>query len=84
MDDDGRAQAVARLHSSYCRPLTRLAGLLVGDEPTANEVVRNCFATLYDGWYQLPAEDRSLSHLKQAMVDRCRRILEERGRPDGR
>jgi hypothetical protein len=84
MDDDGRAQAMARLHSSYCRPLTRLARLLVRDEPTANQVVHNCFTALYDGWYELAAEDRSLSRLKREMVDRCRSVLLERGQPGGR
>jgi hypothetical protein len=75
MDDDGRAQAVARLHSSYCRPLTRLARLLVRDEPTANQIVHSCFTSLFDDWYELTAEERSLSHLKRVMVDRCRCVL---------
>jgi hypothetical protein len=84
MDDDVRAQVVARLYSSYCRPLTRLARLLVRDEPTANQVVHSCFTSLYDGWYELAAEDRTLSHLKQEMVRRCRCVLRERGQPGGR
>jgi hypothetical protein len=84
MDDDGRGQAVARLHSSYCRPLMRLPGLLVRDESAANRVVHDCFTALYDGWYELPADDRSLSYLKRTMVGRCRHILQERGQSGGR
>ena len=81
MDDDGRGQAVARLQSSYSGSLIRLAGLLVRDEPTAHQVVHECFTALYDGWYDLPTDDRSLSYLKQAVVGRCRYVLRERANP---
>ncbi len=84
MTHDGRGQAVARLHSSYCSPLVRLARLLVRDDPTANQVVHECFTALYDRWFELPADDRSLSHLKVAIVRRCRYILRERGQPGRR
>jgi DNA-directed RNA polymerase specialized sigma24 family protein len=83
MDDDGRDQAVSRLHSSYRSPLTRLAKLLVRDDPTANRVVDECFIALHDRWHELPADDRSLPYLKQAMVSRCRDVLRDRSRPDG-
>ena len=83
MDDDGRDQAIAQLHSSYHSPLTRLAKLLVRDDPTANRAVHECFIALHDRWHELPADDRSLPYLKRAMVSRCRDILRDRNRPDG-
>lgn len=83
MDDNGRDQAIALLRSSYRSPLTRLARLLVRDEPTANQVVHECFGALYDRWHELPAHDRSLPYLKRAIVSRCRDILRDRSRPDG-
>jgi hypothetical protein len=76
MDDDGRGQAVARVQSSYSGSLIRLAGLLVRDEPTVHQVVHECFTTLYDGWYDLPTDHRSLSYLKQAISSAQRSLLE--------
>jgi RNA polymerase sigma-70 factor (sigma-E family) len=71
-------QAVAQLYSNYYRSLVRLAGLLVRDEPTAEEVVQECFIAMHDGWHRLRAEDKALSYLKQAVVNRARSVLRHR------
>jgi RNA polymerase sigma-70 factor (sigma-E family) len=70
--------AVTQLYSTHYRSLVRLAGLLVRDEPTAEEVVQECFVTMHDGWHRLREEDKALSYLKQAVVNRARSVLRHR------
>ena len=54
-------QAVTELYSGHYRSLVRLAVLLVRDEPTAEEVVQECFIAMHDGWHRLRDEDKALS-----------------------
>ncbi len=71
-------EAVMKLYSGHYRSLVRLAVLLVGDEPTAEEVVQECFIAMHDGWHRLRDEDKALSYLKQAVVNRSRSVLRHR------
>src|SRR3984885_1169722 len=71
-------EAVTQLYSNHYRSLVRLAGLLVRDEPTAEEVVQDCFIAMHDGWHNLRDEDKALSYLKQAVVNRARSVLRHR------
>jgi RNA polymerase sigma-70 factor (sigma-E family) len=70
--------AVTKLYSLHYRSLVRLAGLLVRDEPTAEEVVQECFVAMHDGWHRLREEEKALSYLKQAVVNRARSVLRHR------
>jgi RNA polymerase sigma-70 factor (sigma-E family) len=71
-------EAVTQLYTSHTRSLVRLAALLVRDEPTAEEVVQECFIAMHDGWHRLRDKDKALSYLKQAVVNRCRSELRHR------
>jgi RNA polymerase sigma-70 factor (sigma-E family) len=71
-------EAVTQLYSNYYRSLVRLAGLLVRDEPTAEEVVQECFIAMHDGWGNLRDEDKALAYLKQSVVNRSRSLLRHR------
>lgn len=71
-------QAVTKLYISHYRSLVRLAFLLVRDEPTAEEVVQECFMAMHDGWRRLRDEDKALSYLKQAVVNRSKSVLRHR------
>ena len=71
-------EAVTELYTSHYRSLVRLAALLVRDEPTAEEVVQECFIAMHDGWHRLRDKDKALSYLKQAVVNRCRSVLRHR------
>jgi RNA polymerase sigma-70 factor (sigma-E family) len=72
-------EAVTELYSSHYRSLVRLAVLLVRDEPTAEEVVQECFIAMHDGWHRLGNQEKALSYLKQAVVNRSRSVLRHRG-----
>jgi RNA polymerase sigma-70 factor (sigma-E family) len=71
-------EAVTQLYTIHYRSLVRLAALLVRDEPTAEEVVQECFIAMHDGWHRLREEDKALSYLKQAVVNRARSVLRHR------
>ncbi len=71
-------EAVTQLYTIHYRSLVRLAALLVRDEPTAEEIVQECFIAMHDGWDRLREEDKALSYLKQAVVHRSRSVLRHR------
>src|SRR6201992_277129 len=71
-------EAGPQLYSNRARARARRAGLRVRDEPTAEEVVQECFIAMHDGWGRLREEDKALSYLKQAVVNRSRSVLRER------
>ncbi len=75
-------QAVTEIYTTCYRSLVRLAVLLVRDEPTAEEIVQECFIAMYDGWHRLREEDKALSYLKQAVVNRSKSVLRHRGAVD--
>ena len=70
--------AVVRLYTGHYRSLVRLAVLLVHDEPTAEELVQDCFVAMHDSWHRLRDEDKALSYLKQTVVNRSRSVLRHR------
>jgi RNA polymerase sigma-70 factor (sigma-E family) len=70
-------QAVTQLYRNHYRSLVRLAALLVSDE-TAEDVVQDCFIAMHDGWHRLRDEDKALSYLKQAVVNRSASALQHR------
>jgi RNA polymerase sigma-70 factor (sigma-E family) len=67
------------LYSTHYRSLVRLAGLLVRDEATAEEVVQECFIALHDSWHKLHDETKALAYLRQMVVNRSRSVLRHRG-----
>src|ERR1700753_2296604 len=77
-------EAVTQLYSNHYRSLVRLAGLLVRDEPAAEEIVQECFIAMHDGWGNLRDDDKALSYLKQAVVNRSRSVLRHRSVADRR
>jgi DNA-directed RNA polymerase specialized sigma24 family protein len=70
--------AVTELYSRHFRALVRTAVLLVGDVPTAEDVVQDSFAALHDGWHRLKDQDKALAYLRQAVVNRSRSVLRHR------
>jgi RNA polymerase sigma-70 factor (sigma-E family) len=71
-------ETVTELYSNHYRSLVRLARLLVRDEPTAEEVVQDCFIAMRDGWGNLSDETKALAYLKQAVLNRARSVLRHR------
>ena len=45
---------------------------------TAEEMVQECFIAMHDSWHRPREEDKALSYLKQAIVNRSRSVLRHR------
>lgn len=65
-----------RLYTAHYGRLVRLAGLLVRDQATAEQVVKGSFGALRG-----EAEDRDLAWLKRDVVQRARAVLRGDGPP---
>jgi len=71
VDDLFRAHAVA---------LVRVATLLLGDQPSAEDVVQDAFLGLYRGLRGLRDQSKALSYLRTSVVNGCRSVLRARKR----
>ena len=78
----GRADLSAALISALFREhhgdLVRLALLMVGDKPTAEDIVQDVYASVHARWSRLPAQGSALSYVRAAVLNRCRSVLRHR------
>ena len=58
--------------------LVRLAVLMVGDLPTAEDVVQDVYASMYSRWSQIAARDTVLPYVRAAVLNGCRSVLRRR------
>ena len=78
--DRSRAEAVGDLYRRHAVGLVRLALLLVGDQPSAEDVVQEAFLGLYRNWPTLNDHGRVTGYLRMAVVNGCRDVLRARKR----
>jgi len=71
------AASLAGLFQAHHAELVRLAILLLGDRPSAEDVVQDVFARLC-GRDLLPAGDGALVYVRAAVLNRCRSALRRR------
>lgn len=70
--------AVAELYCAHYRALVRLAMLLLHDLASAEEVVQDSFVALHAGLHRLRDNDKALSYLRAAVVNKARSVLRHR------
>jgi RNA polymerase sigma-70 factor (sigma-E family) len=58
--------------------LVRLAVLMVGDLPTAEDVVQDVYASMCSRWSQIAARDTVLPYVRAAVLNGCRSVLRRR------
>jgi RNA polymerase sigma-70 factor (sigma-E family) len=73
-DTDARA-AVTALYQVHAVGLIRLAVVMLGDRPAAEDVVQEAFAGLYRRWNHLSDQDRALAYVRTSVVNGCRSRL---------
>lgn len=73
----GRA-AVAELFHHHYRRLVGLAGLMVDDRETAEEVVQDAFEGLYRNWSRLRDPDAAIGYLNRSVVNGSRSRVRRR------
>ena len=65
-------QHVSALYQTHALGLVKLAILMVGDQPTAEDIVQDAFLGLYRRWSALHDADKALGYLRSSVVNGCR------------
>jgi RNA polymerase sigma-70 factor (sigma-E family) len=75
-------QQVTALYQAHALGLVRLAVLMVGDQPTAEDVVQDAFLGLYRRWSALKDPERALTYARSSVLNGCRMAYRARSRRD--
>jgi RNA polymerase sigma-70 factor (sigma-E family) len=75
---DSAEAAVAALYDAAAVGLIRLAYLMLGDRPAAEDVVQDAFFGLYRNWARLADHDRALAYVRSSVLNGCRSALRRR------
>jgi RNA polymerase sigma-70 factor (sigma-E family) len=72
---DLAASTVATLFREHHGELVRLAVLMVGDLPTAEDVVQDVYASLHSRWSERAAPDSIVPYVRACVLNGCRSVL---------
>lgn len=75
---DSAEVAVSALYQASAVSMIRLAWIMLGDQPTAEDVVQEAFCELYRRWDRLAKADSALYYVRSAVLNRCRSVLRRR------
>jgi RNA polymerase sigma-70 factor (sigma-E family) len=67
-------ELISEIYRTHGLGLVRLALVLVGDKPTAEDVVQDAFIGLFRGLDRLSDNDKALAYLRVSVVNRCRSV----------
>jgi len=65
---------VSALYQAHALALVKLAVLMTGDQPTAEDVVQDAFLGLYRRWSALHDADKALGYLRSSVLNGCRSV----------
>ena len=74
---------VSALYQAHALALVKLAVLMTGDQPTAEDVVQDAFLGLYRRWQALHDADKALGYLRSSVLNGCRSVHRVRFRRQG-
>jgi RNA polymerase sigma-70 factor (sigma-E family) len=88
-DDRGRSAAgaeaaITALYQVHAVGLIRLAVVMLGDRPAAEDVVQEAFYGLYRRWARLTDTEKALSYVRSSILNGCRSELRRRIRNERR
>jgi RNA polymerase sigma-70 factor (sigma-E family) len=78
------ARAVTALYETHALSLTRLAYVMLGDRPAAEDVVQEAFLGLYKRWNKLRDTASAPGYLRASVLNGSRMVLRSRARHEGR
>ncbi len=78
-----RSQQITALYQAHALALVKLAVLMTGDQPTAEDVVQDAFLGLYRRWQTLHDADKALGYLRSSVLNGCRSVHRVRFRRQG-
>jgi RNA polymerase sigma factor (sigma-70 family) len=73
-------ELVGRLYQAHALELVRLALLLLGDQPSAEDVVQDAFLAFQRSLGRLRDPAKALPYLRACVVNGCRSVQRSRGR----
>jgi RNA polymerase sigma-70 factor (sigma-E family) len=76
-------QRVSLLFHAHALALKKLAFLMTGDQPTAEDIVQDAFLGLYRRWRSLDDADKALGYLRISVLNGCRSVHRVRFRRQG-
>jgi RNA polymerase sigma-70 factor (sigma-E family) len=79
----GAADEVTTLYREHALGLIRLAVVMLGDRPAAEDVVQEAFCGLYRRWHTLADPAKALAYARSSVINGCRSVLRRRRRPLG-
>jgi RNA polymerase sigma-70 factor (sigma-E family) len=74
---------VTALYEAHALGLIRLAVVMLGDRPAAEDVVQEAFCGLYRRWHTLSDTGKALSYVRSSVINGCRSVLRRRNRASG-
>jgi RNA polymerase sigma-70 factor (sigma-E family) len=77
-DAGDAATAVEALYQATALSLIRLAYLMLGDRPSAEDVVQEAFFGLYRRWDRLAEAGNATYYLRASVLNGCRSVLRHR------
>jgi len=77
------SQRVSVLYQTHALALVKLAFLMTGDQPTAEDVVQDAFLGLTRRWRSLQDQDNALGYLRTSVLNGCRSVHRVRFRRQG-
>jgi RNA polymerase sigma-70 factor (sigma-E family) len=75
---DNAGSAVGALYLAYAVSLIRLAYIMLGDRPAAEDVVQDAFCGLYRHWDGLTDPAGALYYVRSSVLNGCRTVLRRR------
>jgi RNA polymerase sigma-70 factor (sigma-E family) len=78
---DEATDAVTELYRGHALGLMRLAVMMVGDRPTAEDVVQEAFFGLYRRWPHLRDRASALAYVRSSVLNGCRSVVRRRRLP---
>lgn len=76
----GSRDAVTSLYAEHAVGLIRLAVVMIGDRPAAEEIVQDAFCGLYRRWDRISDRGKALGYVRAAVLNGCRSALRRRVR----
>ena len=77
---DDAGPPVTALYQAHGVGLIRLAVVMLGDRPAAEDVVQETFCGLYRRWDRLDDPQNALRYVRSSVLNGCRSVLRNRGR----
>jgi RNA polymerase sigma-70 factor (sigma-E family) len=71
---------VTALYQAHALGLIRLAVIMLGDRPSAEDVVQDAFTGLYRRWRTLTDTEKALSYVRASVLNGARTALRRRAR----